>query len=194
MRHYWYFPATLSGLLFGAPPPISSQDFLAQCERHLASPDYLEVAAAPRYLSGDEEPGALQSSFLLTFIAWERTFRNELARLRARRLERNEETFVRPSKRFDEAARAATACFAIEDPYQAELLLERERWNAIERFSALSAFDLDFIIAYGVKLAINERLARLNKEEGGKGYKHLYGDIIGGAARTAETDNLGEKA
>ncbi len=73
-------------------------------------------------------------------------------------------------------------------------MLERERWNAIERLSSLSSFDLDFIIAYRLKLEINARLDRFAMESGKEGYKALYGDIIGRASRTVETEMRGEKA
>ena len=173
---------------------MSGKDFLALCKRYMSPEDYTETTGADEYLMSDKAPGAMKCGFLSSFVAWERTFRNGLARLRARRYERNEDEFVRPSKLSDEAGRVAALCFAVEDPYQAELLLERERWNAIERLSSLSVFNLDFIIAYRLKLAINERLERLNSEAGTTGYRHLYDDILGRATRTAETDNLGEKA
>jgi len=173
---------------------MSSQEFLSQCERYMSPEDCAEVFEAPAYLIGEKVPETFRSGFLSNFVAWERTFRNELARLRARRAERNEEAFVRPSGRSDEAARAALSCFAVEDPYQAELLVERERWNAIERLSSLSSFDLDFIMAYRMKLAINARLEHFTMESGEKGYRTLYGDIIGRASRTVETDMRGDKA
>jgi len=194
VSRYWYFPATLPGLLFGSPAPLSSQEFLSLCQRNISPEDCAEVAEAPAYLIGARVPESFRSDFLRKFVAWERTFRNELARLRARRAERNEEAFVRPSQRSDEAARAAMSCFSVEDPYQAELMLERERWNAIERLSSLSSFDLDFIIAYRLKLEINARLDRFAMESGKEGYKALYGDIIGRASRTVETEMRGEKA
>ncbi|MFA5851495.1 MAG: hypothetical protein WC820_02235 [Spirochaetales bacterium] len=173
---------------------MSSQEFLALCKRNISPEDCAEVIEAPAYLVGEKSPEALRSGFLSNFVAWERTFRNELARLRARRAEQNEEVFVRPSRRSDEAARAALLCFQVEDPYQAELLLERERWNAIERLSSLSSFDLDFIMAYRMKLAINARLEHFTMESGKEGYRTLYGDIIGRASRTVETDMRGDKA
>ena len=194
MNRYWYFSATLPGLLFGAPAPMTSPEFLALCKRNLSLEDCAEVIGAPSCLVSEEPERTYRSEFLSDFVAWERTFRNELARLRARRAERNEEAFVRQSKRSDEAGRAAAACFSVEDPYQAELTLERERWSAIDRFSSLSAFDLDFIVAYRLKLAINERLERFTTESGTEGYRRLYGDIIGRASRTVETDNLGDNA
>jgi hypothetical protein len=160
----------------------------------MSEKDYGELSRAIEGFSATDAASSPRSPFLEAFIAWERTFRNELARLRARKAERDEEAFLRVSKRSDGAGRAAAACFAVEDPYQAELFLERERWNAIESMSSLSSFDMDFLIAYRIKLAINERLERLKPETGSAGYRHLYNDILGRASRTAETEDLGEKA
>ena len=193
MSRYWYFSATLPGLLLGAQPPMSGPEFLALCGRLMTKEDFGEVAGALEYLKG-KEPAVFRSSFLEAFVAWEKNFRNELARLRARRSGRNEEEFLRPAERADEAGRAAASCFAVEDPYQAELILEQERWAAIERLSSRSSFDLDFIVAYRLKLAINERLGSLDAKTGSAGYEHLYQDIIGGVSSTAETDNPGEQA
>ncbi len=194
MNRYWFFPATLPGLVFGAKGRLDSVEFLAQCQRHLSKDDYKEVADVLAVLSADAAPAVFSSQFLTRFAAWERTFRNELSRLRAKRAGVREDASLRPAARSDEAARAAAACFLIEDPYQAELALERERWNAIERLAPLAAFDLDFIVAYRLKLAINERLAKLSVESGVDGYRRLYNDILGRAARSTETDTLGEHA
>lgn len=173
---------------------MRGEEFLSLCKRHLSEADYSDVANLFSFLESAEAPAGLRSGFLSDFVAWERSFRNELARLRARQADRAEEKYIRATFRSDEAGRAASACFAAEDPYQAEILLERERWNAIERLSALSAFDIDFILAYRLKLAIAERLERLGAEAGVAGYKHLYNDILDRASRTVETDKLGEKA
>jgi len=171
VSRYWYFSATLPGLLFGAPSPFSDKEFLSWCKRLMSGRDYDEVSRAVESFMAKEPFSAQRSKFLRNFIAWERTLRNELSR-----------------------GRTAAACYAVEDPYQAELFLERERWNAIERMSSLSSFDVDFLIAYRLKLAINERLERLNAKSGSAGYQHLYSDILGRASRNAETQDLGVKA
>lgn len=194
MSRHWYLSATLPGLLFGSPPPFSGEEFLSRCRRHMTAKDFGELSRSIEGFTADKAPSPTQSPFLEAFTSWERTFRNELARLRARKASRDEEACLRITRPSDRAGRAAAACFAMEDPFQAELLLERERWNAIESLSSLSSFDLDFLIAYRLKLAINERLERLVPESGSAGYKHLYNDILGRASRTAETETLGEKA
>ena len=191
MNRYWFFPATLPGLAFGTKPSLSSADFIALSARHLSPEDYREVEGAIAVLHADGLPSGLRSPLLARFADWERTFRNELSRLRAKRAGFREDAFAKPAGRDDEAGRAAAACFAVDDPYQAELALERERWNALDHLAPLAAFDLDFIIAYRLKLAINARLASFGAEAGAAGYRRLYDDILGRAPRLAETDTLG---
>jgi len=193
VSRYWYLASTLPSLLFAAQPPISTKEFLDTCRLLMPAEDFAEVESAPLALMEGLE-GKPRSGFLSAYIAWARGFGNQLSKMRARGLGKNEEAFLRPGPQSDEAAKAATACFAIEDPYKAELAIAKESWTAIERLSALNAFDLDYLVAYRIKLAINERLARFAPEEGQKAYRRLYKEIFGTPAREAGSDSLGEKA
>jgi hypothetical protein len=193
VSRYWYLASALPGLLFGAPPPLGSGDFLGFCKRLMNPKDYLETEAVPRYLQG-EIPAEIRSGFLESFLIWERGFKNELSRLRARGSGKNEDAYIRKGRQSDEAVKAAATCFAVDDPLKAELSLEKERWAAVERLSALSGFDLDFIIAYRIKLMINERLQNLAAEAGKNSYRRLYTEIFGAAEQEAATDTSGERA
>jgi hypothetical protein len=194
VSRYWFFSATLPGFLFGSPPPYESSEFMELCARYLSAEDCKTVSDSVNMLYSEKESSKAGSRFFNYFAAWERSFRNEIARLRARRACRDVDAHLRPTQTDDDAAKAAAACFSIEDPYQAEVAVERERWNAVERFSALCSFDTDFIIAYRLKLAIAERLALLEPSTGAAGYRHLYNDILGKASSNAESVSLGEKA
>lgn len=194
MSRYWFFPATLPGFLFGSPPPMTDEEFLLLCRRYLSRDDFAEVAGATEYLTEENEPIHIRSGFLGDFVAWERSFRNELSRLRARKAGRDEGKYLRATRPSGDAARSAVSCFAAEDPYQAERLVEQERWNAIERLAAFASFDTDFIIAYRLKLTIAARLERFESRAGLAGYRHLYNDILGRASPTAEMESLGEQA
>lgn len=194
MSRYWYFSATLPGFAFGMAPPLSRDDFLKACSLHLSEEDFLEISNALKVLDSAEMPPPSSSGFFGRYCAWERSFRNELARLRARKLEVQEDLYQRPTERADEAARSAMNCFSIEDPFQAEIGLERERWAAIERLSALSSFDLDFLMAYGLKLTIAARLANMDTNKGRAGYSRYYDDILKRAPRTNEAELPGVNA
>lgn len=207
MSRYWYLASSLPGLLFGAPPPLSSKDFLDTCKRLMNPKEYMETEAVSLFLEvrqkGDSPRGGdgalagisqIRSAFLESFLAWERGFRNELSRLRARGCGKNEDAYVRRGRQTDEAVKAAAACFSVEDPLKAEIAIEKERWAAAERLSALSGFDLDFMIAYRIKLMINERLQSLAAEAGKNNYGRLYAEIFGAAELNAAAETSGERA
>jgi hypothetical protein len=179
---YYYFAATLTTLEFGASAPLSSAEFLELCRRHL-SPSDLGIVEAAVLVSPNEGPpsAAAGSAFLSRYYAWERTVRNELVRLRARRLERAAEPWLRGAERDDAAPRAAAAAFQGATPLDAELALERQRWEAIRSLRGLAAFDADSITAYRLELQIIERLARLREEQGEPRYRETYAAILGAA-------------
>ncbi|NTW38142.1 MAG: hypothetical protein HGB17_19020 [Syntrophobacteraceae bacterium] len=90
---------------------------------------------------------------------------------------------------------AAASCFAARDPLEAEISLERERWNTVQRLSSLHAFDLDTIAAYMLMLQISARIASFDRERGAAGYGRLYSDILGPAGTGgAETKPSGVQA
>lgn len=194
MTRYWYFFATLPGLVFGAHPPMPQEEFLQRCRIHLSPGDFAECEKAFGLVIADGLPARVGSGFLSSYVAWERALRSELSRLRARRAGKPEESYTRPSERIASAARSAQACFPADDPLQAERILEKERWMAVERFSSLSAFDLDSILAYAFKLAILHRLASLSDTAGAAGYRRLYDDILGGLSSTAGSELPGDTA
>jgi hypothetical protein len=185
---------------------LSSKDFLDTCKRLMNPKEYMETEAVSLFLEvwqgGDSHSGdgalagisQIRSAFLESFLAWERGFRNELSRLRARGSGKNEDAYVRKGRQTDEAVKAAAACFSVEDPLKAEIAIEKERWAAAERLSALSGFDLDFLIAYRIKLMINERLQSLAAEAGKNNYGRLYAEIFGAAELNAAAETSGERA
>lgn len=185
MPHYYYFAATLPALQLGAPAPMTSDEFLERCSRHLGEKDHALVAAALLVSPAVGPPTSTGTSRLLRcYYAWERTVRNELARLRARRLERAAEPWIRQTTVDDTAPRAAQAAFQASHPLEAELILERQRWDYIQGLRALHAFDLESIAAYRLELQILERLARLRHELGETRYRQTYAAILGAAQST----------
>jgi hypothetical protein len=187
VSRYYYFAATLPSLQLGAPPPMGTGEFLERCKRHLGSGDYAVVEAALLGSAPEGPPAVTEGSSLLTrYYAWERSLRNELVRLRARRLERAPEPWLRPATRDDAAPRVAQLVFQAGSPLEAEILLERQRWDAIEGMKALHFFDLESIVAYRLELQILARLGRLREEEGETRYRETYAAILE-AAQTSES-------
>jgi len=186
VSRYYYFAATLPALQVGMPAPMTSAEFLERCTAHLP-PAHLAAVAAATISSPATAvpPGANGSTLLVRYYAWEWSLRNELVRLRARRLERAPEPWVRPVSRDDIGSRVAQSVFQAASPLEAELLLERERWAVIESLKALHYFDLEYLVAYRLQLEILVRLARLREEAGEAHYRETYAAILAAAPETS---------
>src|SRR3972149_4263118 len=141
----------------GSAPPMTSAAYLERCALHLG-PDPLSLVTSAVLTSppAGQPPATRSSPLLCRYYAWERAVRNDLVRLRARRLEREAEPWVRPTRPDDGAPRVATAVFAASSPLEAEILLERERWALLRAMGALHYFDLEHLAAYRLELQILE--------------------------------------
>jgi hypothetical protein len=187
MKRYWYFASTLPSFPFGAPPPFSAQEFDALCERLVDKSDRELIQAAGAAVRGEYTGTIEKSPFLKAFFEWERGTRNALAMLRAREFKWDPEPWIRPGNTNTDALQAAQAIHSASDPLQAELTFERERWIAVERLSALSAFELDYILAYKIKLLIATRCISFQRDRGAEGFRIFYQDIVDAAADVASS-------
>jgi hypothetical protein len=187
MRHYWYFASTLTSFPFGAPPPLSVEEFDVLCSRFVDQGDLVLVRHVDVVRMGEYSACIEKSSFLKGYFEWERGVRNALVMLRARANKWDAEQWTRPGSAGSDALQSAQAISAASDPLQVELTFEHERWNAVERLISLSAFELDSILAYKMKLLIATRCASFDRERGKEGFRTLYQDIIDAAAEAASS-------
>lgn len=205
---YWYFAATLPGFLFSSPPPMKESEFLARCRRYMEKEDYAELERGDGLVAAGELPATFRSPLLRTYLLWERSLRNELSIMRIRDAGRAglggrpDDTYVRPCNTnipeaqglMERARLSAARCFAVQDPLLAEQAFERERWGVVDELSISSSFDLDFIVAYHIKLGIVGRLARFDQSLGTASYGRLYNDILGRAPGTVKIASSGDIA
>ena len=170
---YYYLGAQLPYLIYGQSPPMSSSNFKALACEQMSSSD----AALLEYCTLDPDPDSGTSSALINrWKEWERALRLNLARNRAQKLKR-EGTIDAPDLP-PEAVLAAKNAMAMESPLEAELLLDKARWDAIESFQSLDVFSANAMYAYLLKLLLMERKAMFKTEEGFEEYKGLYAAIL----------------
>jgi len=117
------------------------------------------------------------SSLVNRWMEWESTLRLNLAWGRAQKLKREADVIEAPELPADAAAIAKTALF-MESPLEAELFLDKARWDAIESFMDFNIFSENAVYAYLLKLLLMERRALFIAEEGFTEYKGLYAAII----------------
>jgi hypothetical protein len=169
---YYYLAAQLPYLIYGQPLPMSPAAFkelarsaMSHEEGAVLDACALDPAAVP----------PVKSEFLSSWGEWESALRLNLARLRSARLKREP---VDAPEFPAGAAAAAKAALAIESPLDAEIFLDRARWNAIESLQGIDYFSENTIYAYLLKLLLMERRQAFKTEEGFGEYKTLYASIL----------------
>jgi hypothetical protein len=180
MSHYYYFAATLPSLQYGLAPAIPYEEFIERASRNLNPGDFAAVAGATLGLQADGSipESAAGVKLLESYYRRELAVRNELVRLRAQRLHKQADAYLKPGDADWESSRVALAAFGAETPLDGELTLEKERWNYLDGMSTNHFFDLDYLAAYALKLLSLTRRHRFQAQAGEEGYKTVYRSVL----------------
>jgi hypothetical protein len=118
-------------------------------------------------------------SFIDSWREWERTLRLNLAKQRAHTLKRdNEITYDPPVVPIEASNIAMKAVSGDVSPIDAEVMIDKARWNAICSISGSDYFNRDNVFAYYLKLVLMERKLSFNTDNGFSEYKSLYASIL----------------
>ena len=163
---YIYLISSLPMLQFGMRPPFSWDNFLELCQRLIPEKDYALLKNLPRPeqyagYSGEQET-------IRRWVDFDTALRNELVKLRASRKHIAATKYLQPQD-YTNLSLVQAAMSAQRNPavQEAELILDRERWDFLEGLSFGRYFDLDFLIVYAYKLKILwrwEEVRRADKE------------------------------
>jgi hypothetical protein len=149
---YYYFAASLPSLKIDGALPMSVADFQDMCQAHLAP----RHRCAMQALLSDETEAT--HPFVRAWRTLDAQIRNAVARYRATK---------RQGIPFEGLAeKAVTDAFALTDPLQRELAIDRFRWDQLGSLAGFDMFSLESILAYGLRLKIVERWATLSEERG----------------------------
>jgi hypothetical protein len=183
MSSYYYFAATLPSLRIDGSAPMGLGEFLERAGRYLSPKDLFVLEGARLYIpeDGSFPLSAASSPLLMRYYRWELALRNELARLRAQRLQKPADKHLKPGEPEWDGVKVAQAAFQAEDPLQGELLIERERWSFIEGLGVNRYFDMEFLSSYALLLQALERKARFTAEAGEAGYGTVYRSVLDSA-------------
>jgi hypothetical protein len=119
------------------------------------------------------------SDFIDKWREWERVLRLNLAKHRALKAKREGAVTVEPPVVPADAPAAALRAVAVmESPLEAEMLLNKARWNAIDVLQGIDYFDRNIVFAYLLKLFILQRHDSFQAETGFSEYKSLYASIL----------------
>ncbi|MFC1453211.1 DUF2764 family protein, partial [Verrucomicrobiota bacterium] len=152
-------------------PLISSEAFIALCGEHLTQRDRDAAVALVRGEgSGSNHP------FVRAWTDSETRLRNAVARTRAARSGADAEPFLREECGFEADVEPTVAeAFAADTPLERERRLDRFRWQRVEELQGYDPFSTNAVLAYAVKLALAERWAKMDEDEGNRRAEAVIG-------------------
>jgi hypothetical protein len=178
--------------VYGQSSSITSGYFVDLCKEHLDPKDFalLESCSLNPFsekidedvISGAEAARNVESTslFIDSWRNWEKALRLNLAKIRAQNLKRD---FVLQGDVSSlDAASIAKSAAMMDSPLEAEMFLDKARWDYIDSLEGFDNFSENVIFAYHLKLSINERYAQFKEDEGFAEYKRLYASIINQAS------------
>lgn len=180
---YYYLSASLPLLVFGDPPPLSAAAFLERCAEHL-EPAHFSVMSL--LLAG--EP--VGHPFGEAWMDADTDIRNAAARARATRLNRDAAPMLRGQKDIRVFVRDAVAeAFAAATPLDRERALDRLRWRLLDELAGFDPFAPEAMFAYGLKLRLAEKWARLDGDAG----RRALDAAVEAGARPSRQDSQPDK-
>ena len=180
MANYYYLMAQLPTISFGSKPPFKYEEFEELAFRYINKKDrdLLKTLSLEPTRDGKKT----SSHFLNRWYEFERAVRLALRELRASKLkwENVEVTYEEHSKVVSShhAQSIASQAFAMEDPLQAELFLDKKRFDFLNSIKAGDAFSSDALFSYAIMLLLIIREENFSKEIGIEEYKRLYSEIL----------------
>lgn len=181
---YYYLIAQLPSLNYNQPAPMSSADFRALCREHLSGADFAlleRCALGFPAATADADAGSpvLSSPFVNGWLRHEHSLALGLARERAVRLGRDvsKSAFNTADGGF-EIDSLVKAALAIGNPLEAELFLDKARWDTAEALQKAAYFGVNAVFAYMLKLLLIERRSSFMPKAGFAEYRTLYASIM----------------
>ena len=163
-RPYYYFAASLPIIDWDAKPPMSVEDFLAECVRLLSNED---AALIRQTFGDDEELTATGNTVADAWMVFNRNYHNEIAAFRAQRAGRDPHKAVRGAKENDPTLRETILqASKLPNLLEAEKMLDRVSWQYFDELANGHYFDLEYIIIYGLKLKFLERQEEFRSSKG----------------------------
>ena len=175
MGQYYFTVASLPLLSIDTKPSITVESFLSTCELHVSKKDFEILVNSSINVPDNEE--ALNGVAKICW-EWEKSLRNELAKLRAQNMNISSDEFLRTGDLIFGTHRIATEAITITSPLEAENYLNTARLAFLDTLSVGHYFDLTFLVIYYLKLQILDRISNFDSEKGYANYQEIYKNIL----------------
>lgn len=166
-QNYYFFIASLPFLQMNAKPPFTLESFLNQAQEHLVKTD----AALLRNIifPVNEDDKVYKNSVVASWVQFNHQLRNELAWARALELNKEPARYQRlPQAIRTEVVDVIAKAIKETDPLVAERILDQARWSFIEELTKEDYFNVEWLIAYALKLKMLHRHEIFKSDEGKK--------------------------
>ncbi len=166
---YFYFLSSMPLVLFDRKPPLSADFFLDSAKCSISHSDFNILSAAG--LNPEKEYTG-RNIFLREWTRRELSIRCYLAAARAAKAEFG---YKAPSDIEPDSYAEIYSGFILDEnnPRNAELLIDRGRWQFIDDYTKNDFFNLTSALAYYLKLLINIRNFEMIQERGEDGYNTI---------------------
>ncbi len=160
---YYYLVASLQILDFEKESALSYQEFLDLCREQLTNKDF-EILSKATLQYDDPNP---VNHVLDRWAKFNRRFRNELARIRAKNKGQDSSDYTRGDLYVDSfAIEVSHRALKADNPLEAEKILDRFRWKKLEELIRRDVFHVEVLIVYALQLQILERYKHIGSSKG----------------------------
>lgn len=162
-KQYYYVISALPTLFLNKELPIRKRDFLSICKENLRTADFEMISSIDFF---KVEPVTSSLDIIRSFFRWESGLRNELIRLRADSLGLKSEEFLRNEIYDHSRMLIAEEAFLADSPLMAEDILNKARWNYLDKLEFSHYFDIEILAIFFIKLQILERISLFDEVKG----------------------------
>lgn len=167
--YYIYLISSLPFLQFGAKAPITFERFLELCRNLIPAKEFLLLSISKNIINEDLEKYGKINNIVNSWRDFEFMLRNELVKIRAKRLHRDAAAYLRSDSQAEPLFAHKIGEIARQpSPLGVERLLDMMRWDKLEELNFGHYFDMDFLFVYAQKLLIMERWDKIRSADKGK--------------------------
>ncbi|MDD3374236.1 MAG: DUF2764 family protein [Candidatus Omnitrophica bacterium] len=160
---YYYLISSLPMLDFDKEANLSYQEFFDLCKEQLSDSDFRILEKATL----DYDDPTQENHVLNGWAKFNRRFRNEMIRIRAKNQSRDSSDYIRGDRYVDASSiEVINRALKAENPLEAEKMLDRFKWKRLSEFIKRDIFHVEALIIYSLHLQILERYKTINSSQG----------------------------
>ena len=163
-KNYYYFVASLPLLFFDSKSSMSLEKFLEDCRRFLSEKDFLLLAAL---FDEEENFFSAHNKFSCDWLEFNRICCNEMVCFRAERDKKDPVAYLRGERKIEPVIISLIQQAAkLDNLLEAEKIFDEAKWKYLDEVTLGHYFDLEYVLAYGLKLRILNRYQEIYSDKG----------------------------